>query len=88
MALERVPIPKIAQTALTLARQDFQDVVAQLNAQTLEAMGLRSADGWSVQFLDGFVIRNVPDEPAVPTPDISPPAPPDISPPPPELPNA
>lgn len=69
MSTEQKPIPRLAKSAATLAQAEFQTTINNLGIQTLEAMGLSTDQGWSVNFTTGFATREVPDiAPAPPTP--------------------
>lgn len=69
MATEAKPIPRLAKSAATLAQAEFQTTINNLGIQTLEAMGLSTDQGWSVNFTLGVATREVPDiAPAPPAP--------------------
>lgn len=57
-------IPKLANSALALARQNFNANVQEIASQTVEALGLDPAEGWRVNFDTGFITREVPDDAA------------------------
>ncbi len=57
---EQKPIPQLAKSAAALVQQDFQRVLNEIGTQTLAAMGIDAADGWTVDFTAGVAVRDVP----------------------------
>ena len=75
MAEETTPIPALAKSAIQFVAAraaEFQAgqnaTVNQLGIETLEAMGLSRADGWTVDFDLGVAKRTVPDVPPADVP--------------------
>jgi hypothetical protein len=61
--IETRPLPSLAKTAFDLLMREFDARANALSTQTVEVLGLREEDDWTVDFNTGVMHREIPDAP-------------------------